>query len=179
MIMRKSKICKGCFDYFIPDGERINYCSTKCLKEVEWEWQEARLLDTGATDKQLEKHRRRHPKYRRRRTLMGNDAIDMQSYMTAMSELRAERMKASCSDNVNIDDLIKRDRGICYLCGGKVSKRRKGGIGQAWRADKEYPTIDHVVPLSRDGSNTWDNVKLAHWGCNERKGGSLLKAGAV
>ena len=177
--MRKSKICKGCFDLFIPDTERINYCSAKCLKEVEWEWQEARLLDTGATDKQLEKHRQHHPKYRRKRVLQGAAALEMGEYMAAMQELRADRIKASRSDNINLDDLIKRDKGVCYLCGGKVSKRRKGGIGQSWRSDRKYPTVDHVIPLSRNGTHTWDNVKLAHWSCNMNKGGRILKANVV
>lgn len=173
MTIRKSRICKGCFDYFIPDGEKINYCSTRCLKEVEWEWQEARLLDTGATDKQLEKHRRYHPRYRRKRVLYGAAALEMKEYMVAMQELRKDRIRASRADNINLDDLIKRDKGICHICGGKVSKRRKKERGKAWQSDNEYPTIDHVVPLSRDGSHTWGNVKLAHWLCNVKKGGKM------
>lgn len=171
--MRKSKICKGCFDYFIPDNERINYCSTKCLKEVEWEWQEARLLDTGATDRQLEKHRQYHPKYRRKRVLHGAAALEMKEYMVAMQELRKDRIKASRSDNINLDDLIKRDKGVCYLCGGKVSKRGRLKDGVKWFEDSRYPTVDHVIPLSRDGSHTWDNVKLSHLECNRSKGGSI------
>lgn len=30
----------------------------------------------------------------------------------------------------------------------------------------DYPTIDHVIPLSKGGSHTWDNVKVACGECN-------------
>jgi 5-methylcytosine-specific restriction endonuclease McrA len=33
-----------------------------------------------------------------------------------------------------------------------------------------YPSIDHVRPISKGGSHTWDNVMLAHKGCNSKKG---------
>jgi 5-methylcytosine-specific restriction endonuclease McrA len=32
------------------------------------------------------------------------------------------------------------------------------------------PSHDHVVPLTKGGSNTPDNVRLAHRGCNSSKG---------
>ena len=37
------------------------------------------------------------------------------------------------------------------------------------RADN-YPTIDHVMPLAKGGMHSWDNVRLAHHGCNSAKG---------
>jgi 5-methylcytosine-specific restriction endonuclease McrA len=32
------------------------------------------------------------------------------------------------------------------------------------------PTVDHIIPLARGGSHTWDNVQLAHHLCNSLKG---------
>ena len=34
---------------------------------------------------------------------------------------------------------------------------------------RHYPTLDHIIPLSKGGSHTWDNVQLAHMGCNAGK----------
>ncbi|SEF59547.1 5-methylcytosine-specific restriction endonuclease McrA [Thermomonospora echinospora] len=45
-----------------------------------------------------------------------------------------------------------RDRGLCGYCG------RRGH------------TIDHVVPQSRGGADTWENTVLACGRCNNRKG---------
>jgi 5-methylcytosine-specific restriction endonuclease McrA len=33
-----------------------------------------------------------------------------------------------------------------------------------------YPTLDHVVPASEDGSNRLDNLLLTHRVCNARRG---------
>lgn len=27
-------------------------------------------------------------------------------------------------------------------------------------------TVDHVIPISKGGTHTWDNVKPAHYKCN-------------
>jgi len=56
-------------------------------------------------------------------------------------------------------NIFFRDRNRCQYCGGK------------------FPTselnLDHVVPLSRGGKSTWDNVVCCCVRCNSRKGGLL------
>lgn len=51
--------------------------------------------------------------------------------------------------------IFERDRGICQYCG------------------KHFPrtqlTIDHVIPQSRGGADTWENLALACLACNVRK----------
>lgn len=170
--MRKTRRCYGCFDEFVPDHERVHYCSIRCRNLVAWEKTEARLLDTGATDASLEMHRRRHPRYHVKRALNIQDKEDLEQYAKAMGELRSERIKAGEMQDIDLGELIERDRGICHICGGKVDKRGKFGKRGAKRGDMtNYPTVDHVVPISRGGSHTWNNVKLAHLSCNAKKGG--------
>jgi len=41
--------------------------------------------------------------------------------------------------------------------------------GDTFIAGNMYPSIDHVVPLSRGGLHEWGNVKLAHRICNSIK----------
>lgn len=58
--------------------------------------------------------------------------------------------------------------GICYLCNKKVNFKLK------------YPhprskSFDHVVPLSKGGSHSQENVKLTHLRCNKRKTSKILK----
>ncbi|MCX7016238.1 MAG: HNH endonuclease [Candidatus Sumerlaeota bacterium] len=40
-------------------------------------------------------------------------------------------------------------------------------------------TIDHVVPRSRGGASSWDNVVVACMNCNTRKGGLTLEEAAM
>ena len=37
-----------------------------------------------------------------------------------------------------------------------------------------YPTIDHVVPLSKGGLHAWSNVRLACKDCNSKKSDAVL-----
>ena len=72
---------------------------------------------------------------------------------------------------VNLRVLIKRDNNTCAICGGKCdlydyTVTASGAI----ICGDTYPTIDHIHPLSKGGSNTWDNVQLACMKCNREKG---------
>lgn len=37
----------------------------------------------------------------------------------------------------------------------------------------DYPTIDHIVPLSKGGPHLWSNVQVACAECNIAKGASV------
>ncbi len=56
--------------------------------------------------------------------------------------------------------LFRRDRNLCLYCGGHFH-------------DTEL-TRDHVVPRSRGGADSWDNVVASCRRCNHQKGHRLL-----
>lgn len=61
-------------------------------------------------------------------------------------------------------ELFHRDRHLCAYCGREFSSQRL--------------TRDHVIPISKGGSDTWTNVVAACMPCNQKKGARLLeKAG--
>lgn len=66
---------------------------------------------------------------------------------------------------ITLKGLIKRDNGICQICGGAIDITAidKG------HALGDYPSLDHIIPLSRGGTHTWNNVQLAHMRCNSGK----------
>lgn len=68
-------------------------------------------------------------------------------------------------ESITLEKLIHRDGGICQICGKQTDSDdiSNGHIGRM------YPTLDHIVPLSKGGSHTWDNVQLAHMACNSGK----------
>lgn len=74
------------------------------------------------------------------------------------------------SNGITLAKLYRRDRGICYICGrtcdlnDKITDERGTVI-----CGDTYPSIEHVIPLSLGGPNTWDNVRLACRGCNTAK----------
>ncbi|MGB7214007.1 MAG: HNH endonuclease, partial [Gammaproteobacteria bacterium] len=59
--------------------------------------------------------------------------------------------------------LFARDGYRCQYCGRHRSELR----------GREFLTRDHVIPLSRGGDNSWENVVSACSPCNNRKGNLL------
>ena len=76
---------------------------------------------------------------------------------------RRARMAGKPADVITLLELIERDAGVCALCGKRVRPD--------WNhLHNLYPSIEHIIPIARGGSHTWDNVQLAHRVCNSRKG---------
>jgi len=72
--------------------------------------------------------------------------------------------------DINIERLIKRDGQICKICGGYVNLKDFHYTEEGhFIARDKYPSIDHIKPVSKGGTHTWDNVQLAHRQCNSFK----------
>ena len=71
--------------------------------------------------------------------------------------------------DISLETLYERDKGICYICGGKCDFNDNYGVNGYFTAGLNYPSIDHIIPLARGGMHAWDNVKLAHHHCNSTK----------
>ncbi|MEM7097269.1 MAG: HNH endonuclease [Pseudomonadota bacterium] len=69
--------------------------------------------------------------------------------------------KSDVSPPLTNKALFGRDRNVCMYCGNSF-------------IDGEL-TRDHVVPVSRGGRDTWDNVVAACKRCNHFKGNRLLE----
>ena len=81
------------------------------------------------------------------------------------ARIKAAGFGAKYDSEVTLKRLLRRQNGICQICGLPVDESDWNGL----RMGKKYPTIDHIVPISLGGSHTWDNVQLAHMICNSTK----------
>lgn len=84
-----------------------------------------------------------------------------------LSDRRSRMIKTNGpeAEKFSYSDVFERDNGICYLCLLPVPSIK----------DCHF---DHVIPLSRGGSHTFNNVKVTHKFCNLSKGNKPLKEGA-
>jgi 5-methylcytosine-specific restriction endonuclease McrA len=97
----------------------------------------------------------------------GKSRIKKYCDLCARDRIRQDRIRANnrrrsqsgTGDHYTIQMLLDMDGDTCYLCMGKM-------IGR--------PSIDHIVPLSRGGTDTINNVALTHWECNNRKKAKTL-----
>lgn len=69
------------------------------------------------------------------------------------------REEKAASDRAYV---YERDGGTCHLC------RKK--------APRHGFHLDHLVPLSKGGAHTCDNLAVAHASCNARRGAGRLPA---
>lgn len=76
--------------------------------------------------------------------------------------------------NITLEKLFKRDKGVCYLCGGKCDWNDFKIVNGNFIVGGTYPTVEHIFPLSRGGLHEWSNVKLACFACNTKKSTNLL-----
>jgi 5-methylcytosine-specific restriction endonuclease McrA len=68
--------------------------------------------------------------------------------------------------SISLTKLYMRDFGVCALCGRHID----------FDCDSNscyYPSIDHIIPLSKGGRHSWDNVQLACRICNAKKSNKI------
>ena len=69
-------------------------------------------------------------------------------------------------EKFTLAQVIDRDGWVCGICGWPIDRNVPWPDGQS-------RSIDHVIPISLGGDHVLSNVRLAHLGCNLRKGAKL------
>lgn len=59
--------------------------------------------------------------------------------------------------------ILIRDGDLCAICRQTLNFEHQDPHFLA-------PTLDHIIPRSKGGSNRLENLQLAHKSCNERRG---------
>jgi 5-methylcytosine-specific restriction endonuclease McrA len=61
--------------------------------------------------------------------------------------------------------IYERDHYTCYICGKEFSESKL--------------TLDHVIPISKGGGNSWENLSTCCQQCNWNKGDNLLSEAKI
>lgn len=59
-------------------------------------------------------------------------------------------------------DIYERDGWVCHICRLSIDPHANGRSSAG-------PTLDHLIAISQGGSDTAENVRPAHKGCNSRR----------
>lgn len=88
---------------------------------------------------------------------------------------RKHRYKEITVDkDINLYKLAQRDHNQCQICGLFVNWNDFEKTDTTIICGDMYPSIDHILPISLGGLHSWDNVQLAHRGCNTRKSNKYI-----
>ena len=76
--------------------------------------------------------------------------------------------------DISLFKLAERDHNQCQICGLFVNWDDFKETDTTIICGDMYPSIDHILPISKGGLHSWDNIQLAHRICNTRKGNRYI-----
>lgn len=91
----------------------------------------------------------------------------------AYARNRIARKHEAAYETFILEDIHSRHGYDCHICEEPISYESSRVIGKpGWRSGLH---LDHVVPLSRGGTNLIENVKPSHGFCNVAKNSKLME----
>jgi len=71
------------------------------------------------------------------------------------------------AESIDWSEVWVRDRGVCWLCECLVNPDLR-------HPNRMSRSLDHVIPISKGGSHTMNNVAITHLRCNISKKDKIL-----
>ncbi|MFE7399630.1 HNH endonuclease [Streptomyces sp. NPDC057557] len=145
---------------------RAKYCDDLCQHRA---YNDRRKAD-GRLAAYRAKNRDRHRAYLRAYWAEHGSVRELYPEATKAADQRRRARKAGVeSETIRSAEVFSRDAWVCSLCGGPVDR------SAVWPAP-DSASVDHVVPISKGGSHTMENVMTAHLRCNLSKGNRVEAA---
>lgn len=147
---------------YLKEWRRLNRDKMQAYDD---KWRSANPEAARVSDKKKQKkHYDSHPEYRQK-------AVDRTKRWIQTNPIQAKRLRKAVSDryrarkyttrigSIDYDRIISDSNGLCSICSKVLT----------------IPIdLDHVIPLSRGGSHTQDNLQATHASCNRRKNRRLM-----
>ena len=157
-------ICPYCGSSFhVSSNFNQKYCSQSCSRKATRDNYSQQCSADGCVRPVRARGMCSMHYHRWRRATVGEPNPVWDERRRANYELRRARKKTNgpVEKFLNVE-VFERDDWLCGLCGEQVDK------DLMW-PDPMSASLDHIIPLSRGGEHTLDNVQLAHLVCNIRK----------
>ena len=88
------------------------------------------------------------------------DLVTVDFFLPSVIRLLQWRFIPIRTPIVTRKNILNRDKNRCMYCGGEFPARAL--------------TLDHIIPRSRGGKNTWENLVACCMPCNKKKDNKLL-----
>lgn len=123
--------------------------------------------------------------YDRKRRLENPEYFRLKNKRNENKEKKQERWRkreairrGSYHEPYTIKNVLETFGTDCYICNTPIDLKasRRSGVGENWEHGLH---LDHVIPLSRGGSDSLNNVRPAHAICNLKKGAKIGVSNAL
>lgn len=159
--------CKQCGN-LIRDWRKKNYCSQKCRDHKHRNRKKTYVaFERSANCKICEKEF--NGTGRGKLTFCSSECrlIDKRLWRLDMRRKRRARKKLVRVESISRKRVFERDSWKCGICLCQIDKAAK-------YPDLKSASLDHIIPIAKGGSHTYDNVQAAHFICNSFKSDRLL-----
>lgn len=167
--------CAQCNKVFIAAGDKRRFCSRECG----YLFQLAKLNNSAK-----DYYRNLYPDGIKRKVCRWcNEVLEVPAQKTLASRIYHEacsleaqqaryrikttkRRSKTNPNRISADQVVRQYGETCHICSEVIDLSLS-------RTSKLGLTIDHVIPLSKGGSDEIENLRPAHWICNNRKSDKL------
>lgn len=156
-------VCIQCQGTFESKHRSPKFCSAICNNRWRDVHNPARCSEDGC-DRGVRAKKLCNMHWRRKARADGREAIPTwtESRKANYHKRRAQKLSTQVED-IRPIDIYERDIWLCGLCSTPVDP-------DSQYPDPMSPSLDHITPLSKGGTHTYENVQLAHLACNVSKG---------
>lgn len=100
-----------------------------------------------------------------------SEVCQRRGFNAISKDRRIRKLKKIIVDkDITLEKLYAKSNGVCSICGNVCSWKDSEWKDGTFIAHNNYPSIDHILPISKGGLHSWSNVQLACRGCNSKKG---------
>lgn len=149
----RERACLMCEEPFVlPPRSRRLYCGEACQRRAHRERHGQWQATCSACPAVIDKRKRQDSRF-----------CSVECQKAAITHLRRAARLDVAAENISPAGVVARCGTDCGICGEPIDMALT-------RPDLMSFSIDHLVPLSRGGTHTYDNVGPSHLLCNMKKG---------
>lgn len=158
--------CEHCGNIFRSNNKNQRFCSYECSNESRALYPRANCEHCG---KKFRIDIRQAGRFCSRSCFLnhiGAEPWERKQKIRDITHIRRAKKLQIKYENIKVEEIFEKDKWICKICGEPVDKYL--GYPNPMSA-----TLDHIIPLSKGGTHTYNNVQLAHLRCNIKKSNKM------
>lgn len=165
------KACGRCGNFYIPASGMSRYCSDECFRDhknakLREQATQRPLVSSWCENCGISFQSKTGARFCTASCRSTFDRRQKGNYELGSHRRRAEYYGCEYDETVTRVAILIRDKWTCGICGDPIPQ-------DAAYPSREYGSLDHIIPMSRQGGHTLGNTQAAHMECNMRKHASM------